>query len=155
MRRDWRSLSPLCPGGQWAHAAGGVCSPAAGVSGTYLPEPRERRRGGDGVTLTSVSGDSAGVARHTANKRPPSSSSWHEPFARLPLSHFLLDSNSRDVSRQVGVGGLGSFLWRRVNTRVVLHLLTGEPFGFRVCLITPGCPRFCAPPPLPKLLSEG
>lgn len=60
------------------------------------------------MTLLSVSGDSAGAARHAARKRPPRFFVTRavRPFACLLSSSI---SNSRDFSRQVRAGGRGSF----------------------------------------------
>lgn len=98
----------------FAQVANGLTPPAVsavpplGSRGTYLLEPRERRRGGGGGALLSVSGDSAGAARHTAKKRPPRCFITRavRPLACLVSSSI---SNSRDFSRQVRAGGRGSF----------------------------------------------
>lgn len=111
--KDWRSRSPLP---RWP--MGSRCprcpplSPAAKGSGRRaLPERRERRRGWSGVTLTCVSGDTAGARSTGMSYRRPSSSLFLSARDSLVcLCRFsILASNARDFSRCALAGGRGRF----------------------------------------------
>ena len=115
-------------------------SPAAGGSGRRaVPEQRERRRGRSGVTLTRVSGDTAGArSTGTRNRRPSSSSSLRAHGSPFGLCRFSISvSNARDFSRCDLAGGRGSFRGACPHLRCAPRLWTAGSFGLRTALITP------------------